>query len=403
MSENAKNGVYQLKNGFWAYRFSIVIEGKRYNRKKTTDELGNKLKTKRSAISAREVAIYKLREQGVNKPIVRRTFAEVFDEYCERGRSGKAYATIKKQDSLWKNHLMAKFGNKIVSDISVSEINDYLADLYYNQDYSYRYVESFLKMFYLILGQAYSKNYLSIDNYNKLCINKNSKISMPKLKIDEDLEIVVFNREELALLDNYFKGSNLETAYMLGRYCGLRVNECFGIKWDNVDVNNGTITIDRQMQYQDGLIKLVPLKTRNAKRTIYMCDKLKVYMQQKYIENKQNTKKLAKLRKQNQKIIEDINGSPLSSTELVNSLSDGKIQTINSIKYHAKEIQKRYNITFKYHYLRHTYGTMMAELNTPDHLLCKQLGHGSIQVTQRYYLGVSTSGIDILKGNLNKL
>jgi integrase len=258
-------------------------------------------------------------------------------------------------------------------------------------------------MFYLILGQAYSKNYLSIDNYNKLCINKNSKISMPKLKIDEDLEIVVFNREELALLDNYFKGSNLETAYMLGRYCGLRVNECFGIKWDNVDVNNGTITIDRQMQYQDGLIKLVPLKTRNAKRTIYMCDKLKVYMQQKYIENKQNTKKLAKLRKQNQKIIEDINGSPLSSTELVNSLSDGKIQTINSIKYHAKEIQKRYNITFKYHYLRHTYGTMMAELNTPDHLLCKQLGHGSIQVTQRYYLGVSTSGIDILKGNLNKL
>ena len=44
---------------------------------------------------------------------------------------------------------------------------------------------------------------------------------------------------------------------MLGRFCGLRINECFGLKWENVDVERGTILIDRQMQYQDGLIKLV--------------------------------------------------------------------------------------------------------------------------------------------------
>ena len=37
---------------------------------------------------------------------------------------------------------------------------------------------------------------------------------------------------------------------------------------------NGTIQIDRQQQYQDSLIKLVPPKTRNANRTIYLCDKL---------------------------------------------------------------------------------------------------------------------------------
>lgn len=54
----------------------------------------------------------------------------------------------------------------------------------------------------------------------------------------------------------------------------MRINECFGLKWENVDTERGTITIDRQMQYQDGLIKLVPLKTHNARRTLYMCDKL---------------------------------------------------------------------------------------------------------------------------------
>jgi len=46
---------------------------------------------------------------------------------------------------------------------------------------------------------------------------------------------------------------------MLGRFCGLRINECFGLKWDHVDLENDTIQIDRQQQYQDSLIKLVYL------------------------------------------------------------------------------------------------------------------------------------------------
>jgi len=97
---------------------------------------------------------------------------------------------------------------------------------------------------------------------------------MPKLRVDDDTDIVSFSREDLILLDNYFKGTNAETAYLLGRFCGLRINECFGLKWDHVDLEKGTILIDRQQQYQESLIKLVPPKTRNANRTIYLCDRM---------------------------------------------------------------------------------------------------------------------------------
>ena len=64
-----------------------------------------------------------------------------------------------------------------------------LSFLYYQEDRAYSYVESFLKMFYLIFGQAYSRNYLDVDAYNTLCVNKNTKIHMPKRKIDEDDEM----------------------------------------------------------------------------------------------------------------------------------------------------------------------------------------------------------------------
>ena len=35
---------------------------------------------------------------------------------------------------------------------------------------------------------------------------------------DDDLDIVSFNREDLAVLDDYFHDTNAETAYLLGRY-----------------------------------------------------------------------------------------------------------------------------------------------------------------------------------------
>lgn len=402
----AKNsvGVYQKDNGYWEYRFVMMVDGKQINKKKSTDAQGNKLKTKTDAIRAREAAMAAARTERAGKPkVIRRTFQEVFEEFCEKGRKDRAYQTIRKQDSLWENHLKAKFGKRYVDEISAADVMDYLSELYYIDGFSYQYTEAFLKMFYLIFGQAYSRDYLEVDAYNKLCVNKDTRVRMPKIKSEDDTDIVAFSREELRLLDDYFRGTNAETAYLLGRYCGLRINECFGLKWENVDLDAGTITIDRQMQYQNGLIKLVAPKTRNSKRTIYLNDTLKAHLQAKFQQRSEDEKRFAALRQQNRRLLEDIDGSQFFATDLVNCLPDGKLQTVNSMKYPTREIKQKLGINFKYHYLRHTFGTLMAEMNTPTHLLCNQMGHGNIHVTQRYYIAVSKSGIEILQGNLNRL
>lgn len=399
-----QNGVFQNSDNSWGFRFTVIIDGKQISQRKTRDENGNKFPTKKAAAKARETAIKEAHtDMKRTEKIVRRTMSDVFKEYRENGRVGKAYQTIRKQDSLWENHICPRFGKRFVDSISVAEVSDFLSELYFVNGYSFQYTESFLKMFYLIFGQAYSRNYLDVDTYNKLCVNKNTKIKMPKQKSEDDTEIVTFSREELSALDEYFKGTNAETAYLLGRYCGLRINECFGLKWDNVDIEAGIIIIDRQMQYQNGLIKLVSPKTHNSKRTLYMCAALKGHFQTLAVERQKNEIEYAALRKQNQRMIQDLDGKEISSTALVNCLYDGKIQTVNSFKYPTREIKSKLGIKFKYHYLRHTYGTLMAEMNTPTHLLCNQMGHGNIQVTQRYYIAVSKTGIDVLRNNIENL
>ena len=148
-------GVFQLPNGTWGFRYAYWIGGKQKDIKRTKDENGNPFKTERSAIKARESAMLKAHME-LSTPTKRKraTVSEVYTEYCEKGRHDKAYGTTRKQDNLWRNHISKQFGARFVDDISISEITDYLSELYYQDEFSYSYVEAFLKMFYLIFGQA---------------------------------------------------------------------------------------------------------------------------------------------------------------------------------------------------------------------------------------------------------
>ena len=359
MGNQPEKSVYQLSNGMWGFRYCVRINGKNVCRRSSKDKDGNPLKTKRDALRARKQAISCVQNPPepvkTDEIIKRTTVSAVFEEYREKGRADRAYNTKLKQDSLWKNHLKAEFGNRFVDEIKTTDIQDYLTRLYYEDGFAYRYVESFLKMFYLIFGQAYSRGYLPLDLYNRLCKNKDTKIHMPKMKTDEDLDIVAFSNEECAKLDAYFHGTNAETAYMLGRYCGLRINECYGLKWNQIDLENGVIHIEQQQQYQKGIIRLVPLKTRNARRTIYLNQRMKDYLSALISQWNDVSPLILAQREQNQKFIEDTNGKKVSCLELVNCLYNGKIQTVNSMKYHSRTLKDKYDIFFKYHYLRHPY------------------------------------------------
>ena len=145
------------------------------------------------------------------KEITRKTVKEVFEEYCEYGRSGKAYTTIKKQDSLWKNHIKDRFGSRYVDDISVAEINDYLAELYYEDNRAYSYTQSFLKVQEMLLqnGIMFDKTPF-IDNER----GKEIKQYLSEHRNIEDyilLDDVVFSDFDDELLSHLIKMDDTNT------------------------------------------------------------------------------------------------------------------------------------------------------------------------------------------------
>lgn len=394
-------GVFQLPDSTWGYRARIENQ---FDIRRTRDRNGLIMKTAAAAEKERNWAIANELQRRRDKEAERYglkngTVADVYEHCVVPESQKKAYGTVCKQRSLWKNHFRERWGQRDIKSLSSGEINLWLAELM-DDDYAFAYVEGFLRFFYVIIGAAYRHNYINRLQYSKLCEDKKSRISMPFEKPKTD--IVVYNREEMRQLDDFFRGSTVETAYMIGKFCGLRINETFGLKWDHVCFEGGYIKIDRQQQYVNGILSLVKPKTKNAYRDVIMPQALIRHL----LLLKSELAALSPHERQKRELrarrIIDVDGSVISATELVNCSLDGTLYTRNSFKYHARELKKR-GIEFRYHNLRHTYGSRMANAGVPQHLLLKMMGHGSITVTQQYYLGINDEGIDIIKKKLEEM
>ena len=83
----------------------------------------------------------------------------------------------------------------------------------------------------------------------------------------------------------------------------------------------------------------------------YLCPTLLEHLKEKARQRAEDAIKYADARKQKMRIIDDLDGSKIPSTDLVNCLPNGTIQTLNSFKYPTREIKSKLGIAFKYHYL----------------------------------------------------
>ena len=176
-------------------------------------------------------------------------------------------------------------------------------------------------------------------------------------------------------LKNAYLHSHGVARVMLGLLCctGIRLQELLDIKWEDINFEEGYISINKQFHMQDGLAKLTPLKTKNAKRKVFMNSDLTQFLLERRKEFQEHEIKFAAQRRQNEIMIENTDGEMISSLLLVNTLPNGKYQTEWAIKHHMRPIKQKYGIHFKFHNLRHTYGTSLAMMNTPEHILLNHL------------------------------
>lgn len=394
--------VFKTDKG-WAYRIKIKDPyGKTVDTTGRIDSDGQPFKTKTAAQKAREKKIAEIKSRGVetHKKI---TLNDLYEQYKDDPiAKTKAFNTLLKQDSMWRNHVKDRFGDMFVDEITVGHIENYLSDLYFVKELSFAYVEGHLKFFYMLMGYAYKYGYIDDTQYNRMLINKSSRIKMPNKKIKDNKDIEIYTEQELDKIYEVVKGTNHEIAFQIGRFCGLRIAEVYAITWNDIDMREGSLTVNKQLIYMDGIWHFAQPKSKNAIRKIEMPEKLQTFLIQKSIEQEENKKKLGLSYRNHERIIDDRTGEVIIGADLINRKENGEFMTPNTVKYYRRIILEKTGIEYRYHNLRHTHLSQLAWQGVPSILLKQRAGHGKIDTTLRYYIGTTYYADDMVEA-LEKL
>lgn len=402
MARNNDTGLKQLENGNWQCRIYKRINGVQHDKLYRIDErTGQPFTTKKQARDYRDYIIAKIQspeyqEEHATEKAVK--FSEVWDLYLKEDSIGKAPNTIKKYSSVWENHLKAAFGDRYVSGkeaVSVQEINNYLSELYYNTDLTYGYIEGFLRLFYCLYGNAYRRNIINAETISKYTKEKSTHIRMPA-KTSKDTEdegkIEIYDSGEIEKIASVFKGTDLEPAFMIAYYCGLRESEIFGLMWEDIDFKHKTITVNKQLVNNDGVWCISRVKTLAAVRVVDMPDNLYKFMVERHklilkakYEPAFKTRAREVVMDTRDKTPTEIVGGDFVNRKLQDGL-DGKLLTVNSLKFYSKRIKELYGFPLKMHKLRKTHLSYLASHGYPLKSLMERAGHKKLETSMKYYI-----------------
>ena len=407
-TKNKYTGVSQWKNG-WEYRIKKKTEdGKVIDTKIKYDENGKPFKKAVDASKARESHLLRLSQKAEEKPVEASEtpsvtlLKDVYENYLLTKSDTRAYNTLSKQDTMWRQHISPVFGERDINTILVIELESFLNRKY--KEYSYEYVKDFYKFFYLLFSHSYRMGVYDNERYkrNFTRLLGDNYLKLPDIKqTDKEKEgIEVYDDYTLYKIEKYLKDtdSHCLLPFYLGLFCGLRKSEVFGLRWSNVDFDNRTIKVNRQLMKIGDEWHLTEVKTLKSLRTVLITDKLLeelMFVQDMQISNK---KKLGTKYHDTELVYDEVDKKWIRGADFVCRKPSGYLMTKNCIKYLVVQLKQEFDIDFRFHVLRHTFGTKAAYNNMPNSVLMQLMGHTNIETTQKYYIGVDEN--ELKKMNL---
>lgn len=169
-------------------------------------------------------------------------------------------------------------------------------------------------------------------------------------------------------------GQNYENQYRFILQTGLRTGELVGLKWEDIDFENKTLTIQRSMEfrYKVGEWRVGPPKSKSGYRTIPLTDE---------------AIRILKAQKEKNRKIKVI---PMEWSEQVFLCRKGEPVKNSTYDTALFKICDKVGIKrFSMHVLRHTFATRCIEGGMMPKTLQKILGHSNIGITMNLYVHIT--------------
>lgn len=395
----------------WEYRIELArINGKRQQKSK------GGFKTKAEAIKAGREALNEYENGGQITTPSEISVSDMLDQWLAEWRktdlkqvTAEGYA---KKIRLYIKPVIGMYRAKAITRQNLQDLITSLAD----QGYSKNTVSSV---------RGILTNAFDWAEINKLIPQTPAfRLKMPKnteIKQRTDPHVYIKPDQIKMIFDRFPAGSTPHLPMMIAYHCGLRLGEVYALTWDDIDLDNKLLAVNRQVQWRQDRMRtqkekkdangsseggngywyfsppkydsyrvieldmeitelLSKEKDRQARSAIYYDNLYTHYYTAEKIT-------LAADNHADDPLINKISTSANENEiQFVCRRENGEYITPRTMQHTSWIIHHKLDFPeFDFHSLRHTHATMLRDNGAPDIYIQRRLGHAKVETTTQIY------------------
>lgn len=385
----------------WQYYFETAkINGKRTRMQKCG------FATKKEAEAAGIKALSEYNNFGQPFEVSDISFSDYIDMWLQQYASiNFKPETIKNYTKKINNHLKPVFGKYRLQNLTPAVLQTFI-----NNKFNEGYSRNTLATMKGILSKAllYAVEPLGLLQHSPMVYVKlPSPRAKAKIKTRSKEHIYIEREKAQKIFERFPETTSTHIPMMFAYRCGTRPSECFAFVWEDIDLDNAILSVNRQVQWDE-----------NEKRWYFTEPK---YDSFRTVEIDKNFVELLKREKERQQLRiescgEFYNRLYENDKRQINSEGEGNeihlvcvrpngdfitprtMQHTSHIIHHKMEMPE-----FDMHSFRITHATMLAENGAPPKYVQKRLGHKNIQITLDIYTKLSDTVSSQGKAILNTI
>lgn len=391
----------------WEYRFEAAkVDGKRKHISKSG------FRTKKEALEAGTKALAEYNTAGLHFEPTEISVSDYLDYYFDQYiKINLKYNTQLNKLSIFENHLKPHFGNYKLKALNASRIQEYANGLKL-KGLSKSSIEGILSSFSAALDYA-------VEPLHYIAMNPMQYVKLPKIERKPRERIILEPDDWKKIIDRFQPPSRFYIPLMIGYYTGMRISEVFALTWDDIDFENRTINVNKQVVKRNyGVDVRVVMKTKGKKeeKSAWYFQSLKTDSSERVIKfgNTLFSALKAELERQienesmyaeyftiqvakgetdekNNEIerifpVQKCVNPTLPRIRLICISENGEYTSTDSFKYPSRIIHHELGLAFDFHSLRHTHATRLIEAGISPKTVQDRLGHQNIETTLQTYV-----------------